>query len=71
MVVRFIDSGHGVQHPEHLFKPFQTGAQATGLGLYLIKSIVEHIGGKISFVSEEDKGTTFYVKLPIGQHQLT
>lgn len=36
-----------------------------GLGLYVTKSIVESLGGKISFVSEEDKGTTFIVELPI------
>ena len=35
-----------------------------GLGLYLTKSIVEMLGGSISFVSELDRGTTFTVLLP-------
>jgi PAS domain S-box-containing protein len=37
-------------------------SQGTGLGLYLIKSIVETVGGSINFVSEENKGSTFTVK---------
>lgn len=35
----------------------------TGLGLMLVKNIAEKTGGEISFVSEEDKGTTFTVFL--------
>lgn len=38
--------------------------EGTGLGLYLTKSIVELLGGSISFTSELNNGTTFTVLLP-------
>ena len=36
-----------------------------GLGLYISKSIIDRLGGSLSFVSAEGKGTTFSVSLPI------
>lgn len=39
----------------------------TGLGLNITKAIVEHHGGRIDFVSEVNKGTTFFFKLPTWQ----
>jgi signal transduction histidine kinase len=37
----------------------------TGLGLYIIKETIEKTGGKIWFESKENKGSTFYVRIPL------
>ncbi len=39
--------------------------EGTGLGLYIVKSIVEQAGGKIRFESEENIGTTFFITIPL------
>ena len=39
--------------------------EGTGLGLYIIKTLVESVGCKISFESEENKGTTFRFTIPL------
>ncbi len=39
--------------------------ESSGLGLYVCKMMVEVLGGKITFKSEVQKGTTFFVHLPI------
>lgn len=38
--------------------------EGSGLGLYIVKSIVTVTGGKVWFTSEENKGTTFFVSFP-------
>jgi PAS domain S-box-containing protein len=62
VVVRFIDTGPGVAHPEHLFKPFQPGAQATGLGLYLSRAFVRAFKGDIEY-QPQPSGSCFAVVL--------
>jgi PAS domain S-box-containing protein len=43
----------------------QMDTEGTGLGLYIIKQIVEACGGKVWFTSKENKGSTFFVTLPL------
>ncbi|MDP4267851.1 MAG: histidine kinase N-terminal 7TM domain-containing protein [Bacteroidota bacterium] len=52
---------------EHIFKKMLTtkGTEGTGMGLYLSHSIITgHFGGKMTFESEEGKGTTFNIEIP-------
>lgn len=41
-----------------------SGASGTGLGLYLIQTIMQQHHGSVGFTSEENKGTTFVLTLP-------
>jgi two-component system nitrogen regulation sensor histidine kinase NtrY len=50
---------------EKIFVPFfSTKADGSGIGLSLSRQIISNHGGQISVESEEDKGTTFRVRLP-------
>ncbi len=42
-----------------------TDTEGTGLGMYIVKSVVESMNGSISFKSKENQGTSFTVKLPV------
>ncbi|MHA6249618.1 chemotaxis protein CheB [Pontibacter sp. CAU 1760] len=45
-----------------LFKRFHAHVDGTGMGLYIVKRMINNAGGTIEVESEEDKGTTFYVR---------
>jgi len=49
VVIRFEDTGIGVVSPEKLFRPFQTGAKSSGLGLYVSRVILRSFGGDLSY----------------------
>jgi signal transduction histidine kinase len=60
------DNGLGI--PENqlekiftMFKRYHTHVEGTGVGLYIIKRMIENAGGKIEVESEEGKGSTFKV----------
>lgn len=69
------DSGIGIPKDEQkkLFERFYRASNAktfntrgTGLGLYIASLLAKKIGARISFESEEGKGSTFYVHIPLG-----
>jgi signal transduction histidine kinase len=41
-----------------------TDTEGTGLGLYIVKALMDAIKGKINFQSVENKGTTFWIEMP-------
>lgn len=73
-VLKVIDNGIGVSEKDQksLFSKFfragnaqKTRPDGTGLGLFLVKRVVEDQGGKIIFESEVGKGSTFGFRLPV------
>ena len=52
VVVRVGDTGNGIANPERLFQPFQQGAEATGLGLYLSRALVRTFRGDLRYEPE-------------------
>lgn len=76
VVISVRDNGIGIPEKYHatLFDKFTParrtglkGEASTGLGMSIIKTIVEWHNGRIWFESEENEGTTFYIQLPAGE----
>ena len=70
------DSGIGIPQSaqRRLFEKFYRAENAsvmetegTGLGLYLVRLIVERLGGRVSCESDEGKGATFEFTLPVAR----
>ena len=72
--VTVTDTGIGMskEAQKYLFNKFyrvhgglESGSNGTGLGLYIAKSIAERHSGTIAVDSEEGKGSTFTLSLPV------
>jgi PAS domain S-box-containing protein len=72
IITRVKDDGCGIPQDEqkYVFQKFyraknaqQIETEGTGLGLYMIKAIMDASNGTVWFESEENKGTTFYVAM--------
>lgn len=67
-IVQVTDNGSGISDEarERLFTPsFTTKSSGMGLGLAMVKRIVENAGGRVWFTTEEREGTSFFVALPL------
>ena len=74
LLVSIEDNGIGIapEEKERIFTKFFRGANAirletegSGLGLFIVKNIVEAHGGNIWFESTQGKGTTFHFTIPL------
>jgi signal transduction histidine kinase len=73
--LRITDTGIGIEsgHVDHIFGRFYRvesarnlgGVSGNGLGLSIVKSVVESHGGEVNVRSAKGEGTTFTVKLPL------
>lgn len=74
IIITVADNGYGIpknQQDKIMTKLFRADntldkdADGTGLGLYIIKSVIDHSNGNLWFKSIENKGTTFHAFLPL------
>lgn len=60
------DRGEGIPDPARIFEPFfTTKATGTGLGLSVVRRVVDAHGGVVSVESAPGRGSTFAIRLPI------
>lgn len=72
LVMKIIDQGMGIPEADQKFifnRYFRAKnallSQGTGIGLNIVKQHIENLGGCITFSSQENKGSTFTVEIPI------
>lgn len=70
IIIKFTDNGIGIPSDQkhRVFYPnFTTKSGGTGLGLAMVKNIIQNSKGEITFESSEGKGTTFIIRLPVSE----
>ena len=71
--IDFLDSGVGISEESlgRIFEPYHTTKEkGTGLGLMIVKRIVEAHGGQIEVSSREGRGTRFRILLPLAERRI-
>lgn len=73
-IIQVRDNGPGIpeEHYQKIFEIFQTlqsrdVVESTGVGLAIVKKIVEEIGGKIKVYSEKGVGSIFEFSWPLNK----
>ncbi|SHE70711.1 PAS domain-containing sensor histidine kinase [Pedobacter caeni] len=67
----FTDNGKGIDMRKYgtelfgLYKRFDMDVEGKGMGLFMVKTQIEDLGGSIQVKSELEKGTTFHIMLPV------
>ncbi|GMQ60841.1 MULTISPECIES: sensor histidine kinase [Vallitalea] len=72
LLITVSDTGSGIREDriDEIFKPFVTYKEnGTGLGLPIVKSIIEQHCGTIEVETKEGEGTSFIISLPINTEQ--
>ncbi|MBY0425404.1 MAG: HAMP domain-containing histidine kinase, partial [Cytophagales bacterium] len=69
-IIKFTDNGLGVDKKHHakifdMFYKINDGSSGTGLGLHIVKQLIENLGGTIKLESEAGKGSTFSLVFPV------
>ena len=69
VIITIRDNGVGIEETiiDKIFDPFfttKTTGEASGVGLYLSREIIQNHGGDITVTSEKDKYTEFIITLP-------
>jgi len=67
-IIAVSDNGEGISDElkQKLFNPsFTTKSSGMGLGLAIVKNIAENFSGRVWFETEEGKGSTFYIEIPV------
>jgi signal transduction histidine kinase len=62
--IRITDTGPGLASADHLFEPFQQGAEATGLGLYLSRALLRSFQGDLRY-DPTVPGCSFVIELMV------
>jgi two-component system, LuxR family, sensor kinase FixL len=69
VLVRVEDTGPGVAAPDRLFRPFQSGAESTGLGLYISRALVRGFRGDLGY-EPRPHGSCFTITLAVVEREL-
>lgn len=76
IIISFKDNGKGINIEKYekdmfmLYKRFDTTVEGKGIGLYMVKTAVETLGGSISVKSQLNEGCEFLVELPLESEEV-